>query len=145
MLKVLYRNFSIKPAVCSCMEDNELLLKDETAKIFINAAGEQDNISEEMSCFLDFLKTGKGSSDLTRQLEEAVEKAKNHEEWEVEYMTWYAKIQEEREEAAINQLIESNREFNVPDSDIVMKLIKKFHLSEDEAMDCIKEYDLQPV
>ena len=58
-------------------------------------------------------------------------------------MTLYAKIQEERDEAAINQLIETAREYNASNEDIIRKIIKKFHLSEEEALDCINEYDKQ--
>ena len=101
-------------------------------------------LSDEMSAFLDFILTGKGNSSFTHRLEQAVESAKTHKEWEVEYMTLYAKIQEERDEAAINQLIETAREYNASDDEIIKKIMTKFKLSEDEALDCIKEYDKQP-
>ena len=58
-------------------------------------------------------------------------------------MTLYAKIQEEREEAAINQLIETSREYNATDEEITSKIITKFHLTEEEALNYINEYDKQ--
>lgn len=76
-----------------------------------------------------------------------MESAKAHKDWEMEYMTLYAKIQEEREEAAeeaaINQLIETAREYNASDDEIIKKIMTKFQLSEEEALDLINEYDKQ--
>ena len=90
-----------------CREDPDLVLDDEATKVLINAKGSRDNLSMEMSAFLDFLKDGKGSSDFTDKLQGAVESAREHKEWEVEYMTFRMKIQEERAEAAISQMIET--------------------------------------
>ena len=59
-------------------------------------------------------------------------------------MTIFMKIQEEREDAQIEQLIESYRELEQSEDTIVSKLISKFHLSKDEALKRIQEYDLQP-
>ena len=126
-----------------CKEDPDILLGDEATKVIINATGNRTGLSDEMSAFLDFILTGKGNSSFTHRLEQAVESAKTHKEWEVEYMTLYAKIQEERDEAAINQLIETAREYNASDDEIIKKIMTKFKLSEDEALDCIKEYDKQ--
>ena len=69
--------------------------------------------------------------------------AREHKEWEVEYMTMFMKIQEEREDAQVEQLIESYRELGQSEDAIVSKLISKFHLSKDEALKRIQEYDLQ--
>ena len=134
-----------------CKEDPDIMLGDEATKVIINATGNRTGLSDEMSAFLDFILTGKGNSSFTHRLEEAVNTAKAHKEWEVEYMTLYAKIQEEREEAAaeaakeaaINQLIETAREYNASDDEIIKKIMTKFKLSEEEALDCIKEYDKQ--
>ena len=91
----------------------------------------------------DFVLTGKGNSSFTHRLEEAVESAKTHKEWEVEYMTLYAKIQEERDEAAINQLIKSLRKYNIPETNILNDIMTEFNLTKEEALDFINEYDKQ--
>ena len=96
-----------------------------------------------MSAFLDFILTGKGNSSFTHRLEQAVESAKAHKEWEVEYMTLYAKIQEERDEAAINQLIKSLRKYNIPEINILNDIMTEFNLTKEEALDFINEYDKQ--
>ncbi len=100
-----------------------------------------------MSAFLDFILTGKGNSSFTHRLEQAVETARTHKEWEVEYMTLYAKIQEERdeaaEEAAINQIIETCRKYHISEDNILNDIMTRFKLSKEEALDLINEYDKQ--
>ena len=126
-----------------CKEDPDILLGDEATKVIINATGNRAGLSDEMSAFLDFVLTGKGNSSFTHRLEAAVESAKTHKEWEVEYMTLYAKIQEERDEAAINQLIKSLRKYNIPEINILNDIMTEFNLTKEEALDFINEYDKQ--
>lgn len=127
-----------------CREDLNISLGDEAVKVIINANGSRENLSKEMIAFLDFLQSGMGNSPFTRELQAAVESAKSHKEWEVEFMTLYAKILEERDEAQIEQLIETSRLYNAPDRKIVENLMSKFNLSEEEALEKIREFDLQP-
>lgn len=62
--------------------------KDESTKIFLCAGGHADDVSDEMKDFLNWLTTGQtGNSQFVNKLENAVLKAKKHEEWKVEYMT----------------------------------------------------------
>lgn len=126
-----------------CKEDPDILLGDEATKVIINATGNRAGLSDEMSAFLDFVLTGKGNSSFTHRLEEAVESAKTHKEWEVEHMTLYAKIQEERDEAAINQIIETCRKYHISEANMLNDIMTKFKLSEEEALDLINEYDKQ--
>ncbi len=58
-------------------------------------------------------------------------------------MTLYAKIQEERDEAAINQIIETCRKHSITETEIIEDIMTKFILTEEEALDCINEYDKQ--
>ena len=126
-----------------CKEDPDILLGDEATKVIINATGNRTGLSDEMSAFLDFILTGKGNSSFTHRLEQAVKSAKAHKEWEVEYMTLYAKIQEERDEAAINQWIKSLRKYNIPEINILNDIMTEFNLTKEEALDFINEYDKQ--
>ena len=59
-------------------------------------------------------------------------------------MTMFMKIQEEREDAQIEQLIETGRKYKASDADVIGDLMAKFHLTEEEAIKRIHEYDLQP-
>lgn len=92
-----------------CKQCPELGLGDETAKVFINASGTENDVSDEMKAFLDYLK-GQGSrTDFTRQIEEEVNKARAHEEWRVEYMSLYLRDLDMREEGR-EEGIEQGRE-----------------------------------
>ena len=65
----------------------ELKLDDETRKIFLCAVGTADDVSDDMKDFLDWLIGKQGKSELVKALDNAVQKARNHEEWRLEYMT----------------------------------------------------------
>jgi len=93
-----------------------------------------------MCAFLDFLQNKAPNSELTEELQRAVEKATNNEEWEVEYMTMAMKIQEEREEAKIENTIKLLAEFQWTKENIIDKLIKDFDLSEKEAVEYYEQY-----
>ena len=128
----------------TCKEDSSLRLGDDTVKVMLNAGGKRDGLSDDMCAFLDFLQKGSADSDLTKELSAAVSEAKEHKEWEVEYMTMFMKIQEEREDAQIEQLIESYRDLEQSDDAIISKLVSKFHLTKEEAIKRVQDYDLQP-
>ena len=79
----------------TCKELPELSLGDETTKLFLCAGGNANDISDDMKDFLDWL-CGKssGSSKLVCGLDAAMQKARNHEEWRLEYMTLLMRDQE---------------------------------------------------
>lgn len=92
-----------------------MILGDETTKVFINASGTADDVSEKMRAFLDYIK-GKGSTtDFTRQIEAEVNKARVHEEWRVEYMVlsiWemnkLAQGREEKQRVIVMNMLRDN-------------------------------------
>ena len=73
-----------------CEAMPELLLGDETKKIFVNPYGKRDDLPEDVVYFLDYIRDQKAEDEFTRQLGQAVVKAWIHREWEVEYMNWRA-------------------------------------------------------
>ena len=80
-----------------CIEDKDLSLNDGTAKVFLNAAGEMDDVSRELKAFLDYV-AGKETKDaFVEKLKEAVEQAKKSREWRHEYMTLFMRDQENLE------------------------------------------------
>lgn len=95
-----------------CKQKPELSLGDEAVKVFINASGTAKGISPQMADFLRYLKTGMGDSPLVKKIDAQVKKARAHEEWKVEYMTWQLKFhdiwddarEEGREEGKIKSL-----------------------------------------
>ena len=72
----------------------ELKLDDETRKIFLCAGGTADDVSDDMKDFLDWLIGKQGKSELVKALDNAVQKARDHEEWRLEYMTLLMRDQE---------------------------------------------------
>lgn len=93
-----------------CKEMPELVLGDESTKIFLCAGGNADDVSDDMKDFLNWLTMEKtGSSRLVNELEKAVQKAKKHEEWRLEYMTLLMRDNEMREEGRNAERTESIR------------------------------------
>jgi len=61
-----------------CKEMPELVLGDESTKIFLCAGGNADDVSDDMKDFLNWLTTEKiGDSELVKKLQNAVENAQN--------------------------------------------------------------------
>ena len=82
-----------------CKEMPELVLGDESTKIFLCAGGNADDVSDDMKDFLNWLTTEQiGDSELVKKLQNAVENAQNQEEWRLEYMTLLMRDNEMREE-----------------------------------------------
>ncbi len=78
-----------------CRELPTLELRDESTKIFLCAGGSADDISDDMKDFLNWLSgMSAGNSRFVKNLEEAVQKARKHEEWRLEYMTLLMRDQE---------------------------------------------------
>lgn len=124
-----------------CRQDDSIILGDEAYKVIINANGNREGLSEEMSDFLDFLQGKDNDGKLAGKLENAVKDAINKKEWEVDYMTLRMKYQEEREDAAITATIETAREFGATNEVIIQKLMSKFDLTKSEAEEKLKEYE----
>lgn len=67
---------------------------DEAVKIFLNAKGTLDDVSDELKAFLDYVAGKKPKDDYVERLEEAVKEAKKNREWWHEYMTLLLRDQE---------------------------------------------------
>ena len=81
-----------------CSEDTALTLNDGTVKIILNTKGTMDDVSPEMKRLLDYVD-GKGVSDtFTRDLEEAVQSARQNEKWRLDYMTLQQEYRERFQE-----------------------------------------------
>ena len=80
-----------------CREMPELALGDEAYKIFLNAGGNAEGMSEELAAFLRYIRTNEVTDAFTRKLDGYVRKAVEHKEWRLEYMTLQQKYREEYE------------------------------------------------
>lgn len=78
-----------------CEEEKDLVLGDETTKIFLNSDSVMDDVSKELQMFLDYVNGNRvEGDDFVEKLVEEVEHVKNNEEWRREYMTLYLRDQE---------------------------------------------------
>ncbi len=98
-----------------CNEQPELVLGDESTKIFLCAGGDANDVSDDMKEFLEWLTTGKtGQCELVNNLDHAIQKARDHEEWRLEYMTLLMRDQEMmkkgREEGRLYEIFSSVQE-----------------------------------
>ena len=119
-----------------CKEDNSISMGDEAVKIFLNAKGTLDDVSDELKAFLDYVAGKKPKDAYVERLEEAVKEAKKNREWRHEYMTLLMRDQENVEkgrEQGILGMISALRELDIPDSTILQKLQEKFFLTIEES------------
>ena len=77
-----------------CKEDGSISMGDEAVKIFPNAKGTLDDVSDELEAFLDYVAGKKPKDAYVERLEEAVKEAKKNREWRHEYMTLLMRDQE---------------------------------------------------
>jgi predicted transposase/invertase (TIGR01784 family) len=67
-------------------ENTDIILEDGTARIFVCAEGSQDDISDEMKDFLNYLSGKLSSNPLVTQIDDAVKLARHNKKWRDEYM-----------------------------------------------------------
>lgn len=73
-----------------CNEVEDLLLNDESIKIFVNTKGTEGDVTDEFKDLLRFIDTSEDrvySNSLANELLAALKLVKNNEEWRHEYMT----------------------------------------------------------
>lgn len=70
-----------------CNEDDALLLGDESTKVILTPDGKTNDVSKELRDFLNYLTGKEGGGEFVAKLDAAVKKARNKEEWRMEYMT----------------------------------------------------------
>ena len=128
-----------------CKEDKDIVLEDGTTKIFLNTAGDRNDVSNELRVFLEYVSGKKSDDSFIRELEEAVEEARKNRKWRHEYMTLLMREQESEErglEKGILGMIASLRKFGVSDDSILQELEDKFTLSEPEAKDYMMKSEI---
>lgn len=81
-----------------CHEKEGLEMGDETTKIFINAKGICGKIEPELKSLLNYLCDGRATSDLTKEIDTRIAKARTNSRWKGEFMTLYEHYQIERRE-----------------------------------------------
>lgn len=95
-----------------CIEYSELELNDETVKVFLNTKGKNGEISSDLRELLCFIESAEVPDNcrnsLVKELDNALQKARNNEEWRHDYMTLEMlknECREEGREESCNRLI----------------------------------------
>ncbi len=88
-----------------CEEDESIVLEDETKRIFFNCGYKGNDIPDDIKMLYRYIETGKVENDMTRRLEEAVERVRKM-DWNSDYiremMVLYDARDEGREEERAN-------------------------------------------
>ena len=139
----------IKSKADICESANpQLGMGDEAEKIFINPHSTREGLDGEFAQFLDYLKGGKAKMGLTAEIEKAVEKARLHKEWEVEYMTWQAfemdAKREGRAEGRAEGIISIGRRHGFDDNTIIEDMMSETGCSRAEAQKLLENYGREP-
>lgn len=119
-----------------CLEDKEIGLGDETAKIFLNTEGTEEDISGELKAFLDYIGGRKSESRFVKKLDEEVNRAKQNREWRREYMTLQMRDRENLEKG-IQQGIEQGIEQGIGQGEERLAVLSK-KLMQEKRYDTLK-------
>ena len=128
----------------TCMQMPALELGDDAVKVFVNADGKVDGMSNDMKEFLDYLKGQPAGEGLAGKIQSEVEKARLHEEWRTDYMTLLMRDQENIEKGrklgraegraeGIVVLVNSLKEAKQSTAFILDRLMQGYGLSETDA------------
>lgn len=134
-----------------CNENKDLALGDESEKIFLNLKGyKENNERPELIQFLHYVKNSKSANakgySRLEELDGYFRNLVESREVEEKYMRtdWVAyeaeqKGREEGREEGIHALIETCRELDIPDSTIVEKIVEKYKIPYDRALEYLKK------
>ena len=127
-----------------CKEDNTLLLKDGTAKIFFNTTGTKGDISEDTKNILKFIENNTTEDDFTEKLAQEVQKIKKNKEWQVEYMTLLMREREKYKEGVaegeIKGIVETYEDLGFSFQETVNRIAEKFGFSVQQSEEEVHKY-----
>ena len=123
-----------------CEENTAIHLNDEATKVIINANGNQTGLSQDMCAFLDFLQNKAPSSQFTKELQKAVEKAIDNPEWRQDYMTLLMRDQENQEFGEAKSMVRNIKTLaeSIGSLDKALNLLKISEEEYEEALSLIE-------
>lgn len=107
----------------TCNEVPSLKLGDDTVVVILNTKGTLDDVSDEVKELLEYIGGAKPKSQLTRSLDEEVEKVKSNEEWRREYMTLLMRDNEKKALGKTENLVSIIRRLNAEDIPLAVKFL----------------------
>ena len=140
-----------------CKEEASVSLKDEAVRIFLNADSNQNDVSQELKAFLDYVAGKESEDDFVQRLAEAVKQARKNRKWRHEYMTLLMRDQENIEkgmkkgmekgkmEGRAEEIIETGFEFGLSEQDILTRLQNKLDISFQAAQEYLFRFRKQTV
>ena len=93
-----------------CMEDNGIILEDETTKVFLNVSSGRKDIPPNVKRFFEYLKGKAPKDNLCKRIDNSVKKAAEHVEWRNDYMTLQMKYKEIYAEGRNDGVLEGRKE-----------------------------------
>ena len=79
-----------------CEENKDILLESGTTKVIVNARSTASELPEGLRPFLQYLMEHTAEDDLTRRIASSIEESKRQRKWEIEYMLFEEKLNDER-------------------------------------------------
>jgi len=92
--KGIPKNLPVYTFRSRCDEDPEVVLNDDAVKVFVNAEGPLDGLSDGLKHFLQFIRDENPRDEFTEKLDGRVKRAREFKDWREEYMTLGMKYQE---------------------------------------------------
>lgn len=135
-----------------CVQLPELGMGDASEKVFVNPESRRKGLDPQLNEFLDYLQGRVSAGGLVGEIEEAVERARKHAEWEIEYMTWQAFEMDARREGRaegirqgrVKGIIKSGRRHFFSDEVIIEDLMAELGCAYVEAVELLEEFDTEP-
>lgn len=114
-----------------CHEDN-LELKDGSTKIFYNTTGTVGDVDVDIENFLNYIATKTVKGDFVRKVANEVEKLKAHDALKLEYMSYFARMTDERDEGRLERLLENIKSLVTKEGWSVNKALDVLNVSPEE-------------
>ena len=130
-----------------CDQDHDLLMGDETVKIFLNAKGKKNDVSKDLLDFLNYINGKKSENPLVVALDEEVQKVKRNKEWRNQFMRYEEHIAAEAhlralemaEEIAEEKAEEARKKTKLQNTVANLKsIIKNAKVNAEQAMDLLE-------
>ena len=125
-----------------CDQDYELLMGDEAVKIFLNAKGKKNDVSQDLLDFLNYINGKKSSNPLVEALDKNVQFVKKNKNWRNDYMRYQEHIAAEARLAALEAAEEAaeqaRKETKLQNTVANLKsIIKNAKVNAEQAMDLL--------
>lgn len=94
-----------------CLEDRQILLHDGAKKVIINAAAFNKIEDKNLSSLLEYIKTGKATTEFTGRLKDLIQTVKDNEQARNEYRILSATMMDARDEGERRRALEVAKNF----------------------------------